>query len=257
MQKTDPFCKHISKWLSNGKAPKHEADLFLHVKGLLYKHVTDSNQNFWALVIPKAWKYTVLVEAHDKLGHQGATCTYCLIKHQYYWKGMNMDIRVYIAHCTLCLREKAKVQAYPFQMTEIPEQLFDKIVTDLVTECDTSSSGNRHILTTINHPTGLPEAFPIPDKSADTIASTFINHYLPVHMCPRYILSDNGTEFKNHLMDQVLQPLGTDHIFSAPYHSQSNGKLEIFHKYLKPTLKKLCKKDPSNWDKYIKQILTS
>ena len=31
MQRTDPFCKHISKHLSNGKAPKHEADLFLHV----------------------------------------------------------------------------------------------------------------------------------------------------------------------------------------------------------------------------------
>ena len=44
MQKTDPFCKQISKWLSNGKAPKHKADLFLHVKGLLYKHVTDSNK---------------------------------------------------------------------------------------------------------------------------------------------------------------------------------------------------------------------
>ena len=35
MQRTDPFCKHISKCLSNGKRPKHEADLFLHVKGLL------------------------------------------------------------------------------------------------------------------------------------------------------------------------------------------------------------------------------
>ena len=64
-------------------------------------------------------------------------------------------------------------------------------------------------------------------------------------MCPRYILSDNGMEFKNNLMDQVLQQLGIDRIFSAPYHPQSNGKLEVFHKYLKPTLKKLCEKDPS------------
>ena len=37
MQRMHPFCKHISKHLSNGKAPKDEADLFLHVKGLLYK----------------------------------------------------------------------------------------------------------------------------------------------------------------------------------------------------------------------------
>ena len=46
-------------------------------------------------------------------------------------------------------------------------------------------------------------------------------------------------------------------IFSAPYHPQSNGKLEFFHKYLKPTLKKLCEKDPSNWDKYLNQVLAS
>ena len=66
MQKIDPFCIWISKWLSNGKIPEHKADLFLHVKGLLYKHITDSHQKFLALMIPKAWKYTVLVEAHDK-----------------------------------------------------------------------------------------------------------------------------------------------------------------------------------------------
>ena len=142
-------------------------------------------------------------------------------------------------------------------MTEIPDSSFDKIAIDLVTECETSTSGNKHILTIIDYLTGWPEAFPIPDKSADMIVSTFINEYLPVHMCPQCILSDNGTEFKNNLMDQVLHQLGIDRIFSAPYHPQSNGKLKVFHKYLKSTLKKLCEKDPANWDKYLNQVLTS
>ena len=53
-------------------------------------------------------------------------------------------------------------------------------------------------------------------------------------------------EFKNNLMDQVLQQLGIDRIFSALYHPQRNGKLEVFHKYLKPTLKKLYEKDQAN-----------
>ena len=81
------------------------------MKGLLYKHITDSHQKFLALVVPKAWRYTVLVEACDKLGHQGTTHTYYLIKYQYYWMGMNRDIRKYIVNCTLCRTEKAKVQA--------------------------------------------------------------------------------------------------------------------------------------------------
>ena len=80
MQCTDPFCKCISKQLLNGKAPHHESDTFTHVKGLLYKHVSDTGKQFLALVIPKSWKFTILVEAHDKLGHQGNNRTYCLIK---------------------------------------------------------------------------------------------------------------------------------------------------------------------------------
>ena len=139
---------------------------------------------------------------------------------------------------------------------EIPDRPFDKIAIDLITECDISS-GNKHTLTIIDHLTGWPEAFPIPDKATDAIVSTFINEYLPVHMCPWYILSDNRREFKNSLMDQVLQQLGIDRIFSAPYHPQSNGKLEVFHKYLKPILKKLCDKDPTNWDKNLNQVLAS
>ena len=158
---------------------------------------------------------------------------------------MNKDIRIYITQCALCHRGKVEVQAYPLQMTEILECPFNKMTIDLVTKCKTSNSGNKHILTIIDHFTGWPETFPISDKSADTIVSTFIKQDLAVHRCPRYMFLDNGTEFKNHCMDQVLKQLGIEHIFPAPYHPKSNGKLEVFHKYLKPTLKKLCEKDPS------------
>ena len=70
MQRMDPFCKHISKRLLSGKTPSHEVDTFTHIKGLLYKHVMDSNQKFLALIIPKSWHFTVFVEAYDKLQHQ-------------------------------------------------------------------------------------------------------------------------------------------------------------------------------------------
>ena len=95
---------------------------------------------------------------------------------------MNKDIQKYIAKCTLCHREKAKVQSYPLPMTEMPEKPFNKITIDLVTECETSTSGNKHVLTIIDHLIGWPEAFTVLDKSADTIVSTFINHYLPGHV---------------------------------------------------------------------------
>ena len=137
MQTTDPFCKCISKCLLNGKAPHHEFDTFTHVKGLLYKHVTDSGKQFLALVIPKSWKYTVLVEAHNKLGHQCNSCTYCLIKRQYCWKEGIKTLENILQTAYFADVEKAKVQQYPLQMTEIPDRPFDKIAIDFVTECET------------------------------------------------------------------------------------------------------------------------
>ena len=95
---------------------------------------------------------------------------------------------------------------------------------------------------------GCPEAFPIPEKKADTIFCVFLNNNLPIHMCPHFKLSDNGTEFKIQLMDNTLQQLGINGILSAPYHSQSNGKLEVFQKSLKPSLTTLCQIDLDNWD---------
>ena len=142
MQRNDPFCRDISKHLLNGKAPQHETD-FTHMKGLLHKHIMDSCKQFLTLVITKSWKYTVLVEAHNKLGHQGNSCTYCLIKKQYYWKGMNKDIRKYIENCILCPREKAKAQHYHLQMMEIWNRPLDKITINLVMECDTLTSGKN------------------------------------------------------------------------------------------------------------------
>ena len=75
---------------------------------------------------------------------------------------MNKDIRKYIANCTCCLRGKSRPTHC--QMTEISDRPFDKIAMDLVTECETCNSGNKHILTIIGHLMGWPEAFPISDK---------------------------------------------------------------------------------------------
>ena len=107
MQSTDPFCKCIVKRLLNKTAPEHELKTFFIHKGLLYRHASDHSKDFCTLVIPKAWRYAILVETHDKMGHQGNNQTYSLIKQQYYWKGMAKDVKDYIQQCPACRQEKA------------------------------------------------------------------------------------------------------------------------------------------------------
>ena len=81
MQRMDSFCKHISRRLFSSKAPSHEVRTFTHIKGLIYKHVMDSNQRFLALAFPKSWHLTVLIAGHDNLGHQRVNRTYHPVKH--------------------------------------------------------------------------------------------------------------------------------------------------------------------------------
>ena len=69
MQKTDPFCKCISRRLLSGKAPHHEFDTFAHVKGLLYKHIMDAGKKFLALVIAKSWKWNLRTNWVTKVIH--------------------------------------------------------------------------------------------------------------------------------------------------------------------------------------------
>ena len=96
MQSTNPFCKRIVKSLLNKTAPEHELKTFFIHNGLLYRYASDHSKDVCAIVIPKAWRYTILVETHDKMGHQGNNWTYSLIKRQYYWKGMAKDVKDYI-----------------------------------------------------------------------------------------------------------------------------------------------------------------
>ena len=80
MQSTVPFCRCIMKRLLNKTAPEHELKTFFIHNGLLYRYASDHSKDFCALVIPKAWRYTILVETHDKIGHQGNNHMYSLIK---------------------------------------------------------------------------------------------------------------------------------------------------------------------------------
>ena len=53
------------------------------------------------------------------------------------------------------------------------------------------------------------------------------------------ILSDNGTEFKNKLMEEISKELGVEYkVYSLPYRPQFNGRIESFHYFLKACIAK-------------------
>ena len=53
------------------------------------------------------------------------------------------------------------------------------------------------------------------------------------------IFSDNGTEFKNKIFEQVAKELGVVYkLYTPPYHPASNGRIEGFHAFLKAYISK-------------------
>ena len=87
--------------------------------------------------------------------------------------------------------------------------------------------------------TGYTFCIPLPDKKAETVLKAYMDHVYCKHRGSLKILSDNGTEFKNKLMEEVSKELGVEYkVYSPPYRPQSNGRIESFHYFLKACIAK-------------------
>ena len=53
------------------------------------------------------------------------------------------------------------------------------------------------------------------------------------------MLSDNGTEFRNKMFEQISKELRLEYkLYTPPYHPASNGRVEGFHAFLKVCITK-------------------
>ena len=59
-------------------------------------------------------------------------------------------------------------------------------------------------------------------KSVDDVKHSYIETILPRIGPSQFILMDNGTEFKNDTMREVLSRLNTDHKFTTVYFPKGN-----------------------------------
>ena len=86
------------------------------------------------------------------------------------------------------------------------------------------------------------------DKSAPVVVQAYLKNVHHLFGPSRKILSDNGSEFKNQLLETVAQELGIKHkVYSPPFHPQSNRWIEGFHVFLKACLAKHVSKE-LEWD---------
>ena len=68
------------------------------------------------------------------------------------------------------------------------------------------------------------------------------------------LISDQGREFVNSMVDHLLERMSTEHRISSAYHPQTNGQRERGNRTLKEALAKLVNDECNNWDTLIPGI---
>ena len=102
-----------------------------------------------------------------------------------------------------------------------------------------SKLGHKYALTVICMLMGYVFCIPLKSKQANEVLQAYIDNVYAKFSGSLKILSDNGTEFKNQLFEQIAKELGVKHkIYTVPYRPSSNGRIEGFHNFLKACIAK-------------------
>ena len=237
IQMKDKFIKNIVNRLVAKQQPEGKP-YYLEGK-LLKKYIYDNKQRFEVTVVSPNCAPLLLNLAHDQLGHNGTARTYMLLKRTYYWKGMKTDISNYVKQCKLCQKQNILPVKYVTGHFSAPMAPMEFISMDLIGDFTPSSKGNKYALTVICMLTGYTFCIPIPSKKASDVITAYIDNVYSKFGGSKKILSDNGTEFKNQLFEKIAKELGVQFkCYTAPYHPQSNGRIEGFHHFLKSCMTK-------------------
>ncbi|RMC16895.1 hypothetical protein DUI87_06149 [Hirundo rustica rustica] len=108
--------------------------------------------------------------------------------------------------------------------------------------------GKRYVLTMVEATTGWLETYPVPHATARNTILGLEKQILWRHGTPERIESDNGTHFKNSLINTWAREHGIEWVYHIPYHAPAAGKVERCNGLLKTTLKALGGGTFKSWE---------
>ena len=209
------------------------------------------------LVLPKKYREEAMREAHDEklAGHLGVFKTVERVARKYWWPEMLEDITNWVKGCTVCQEfKKGKEEKVGFLQPIEANLPFELMGMDILEDLKETPSGNKHILVLTDYYTKWPEAFPMKDKSAATIAKILVTQVICRHGVPERIITDRGSDFMSDLFRQVAELLKMKHSPTTPYHPQTDGQTERMIGTLKGILERLAETE-NNWDEQIPYAL--
>ena len=129
LQQKNTFCANILVQIEKGNVIKGQ--LYIIQNKLLKRDVTDGDNMYETIVMPRALTAQILKMAHNNLGHNGTHRTYTLLKRLYYWKGLKPSIAKHIQRCYQCQRRNKQVDKYAtlhFDVATFPMQFISMVL---------------------------------------------------------------------------------------------------------------------------------
>ena len=156
-----------------------------------------------------------------------------MVKRNFWFRKMQEQVNTYVNKCLGCCQHATHKIKYESKHLPIPNRPFDGICLDCVGPLERSKQGFKWILICIDLHSSFLIAVPMKSKSADDVIHAYVETILPQIGPSRFILMDNGTEFKNDTMGKVLNRLNTEHKFTTVYFTRGISRLENLHTLLK------------------------
>lgn len=179
------------------------------------------------------------------MAHSGSKATKRLIAARYYWPHLSKTVTSWCRSCISC--GVGKITRHTITLPEkipVPTRRFVHIHIDIVGPL-TEVNGCSWLLTMIDRFTRWPEAVPIRNIEASTVADALVTQWISRFGAPEVITTDRGTQFESRLFASLCSVLGTSRIRTAAYNPRANGMIERFHRQLKDALR--CHEASKDW----------
>ena len=151
------------------------------------------------------------------------------------------------------LERPNRPQVNPLMNLPLMEEAFQRLHLDRVRPLPVTKSGNRSILTVMDHCTNYPFAFPLQRHTAEDVINCLIQVFTQFNFCSE-LVTDNGSELKSDLLKAVLEKFGIKHMKISAYHPQANP-IERFYRVLKDMTRSVVYKNVYEWDTVLPWIL--
>uniref|UniRef100_A0A7I4Z234 RNA-directed DNA polymerase n=1 Tax=Haemonchus contortus TaxID=6289 RepID=A0A7I4Z234_HAECO len=179
-------------------------------------------------VVPKSSRYEIFHEAHSGTfaGHFSAHKLLNRLRKEVFWPTMVHDFHKWTRECQRCFAHNVRPRMTSPLKPIVTTKPYEIVGVDVL-EVGMTTSGNRYAVTIIDHFSKFAAAYPVPDKSAETIAKTiFIRWIAEGCRWPKVDMSDKGAEFENRVIEELTRITKIDHVTTKGYNPRENGVTE-------------------------------